>query len=345
MTRLHADFSHSLGAHWQTCAMGGGRLERTGSGLRLVNTTATASHYSNAQIDDYRGLPRRDFLWSPPLTLSVRARFSHPGATPTDPQHRTSSVRHSESVLQPKSTAERPIPNARTPFVQPTPVQSRELYSGPRSFTSDSGQSGWGARPVQDGNGENNVETRNLEASTLLGTAGFGFWNDPFMLTEKRLPALPRAIWFFYASPPSDMKLDLSTRGWGWKAATIDADRPSFWLLAPTIPIAVPLMHVDAAHRRLWPIAQRTIGVSEAPVDVDMTAWHTYVVEWGVRTARFLVDGQVILACATPPQGPLGLVIWLDNQYMIVTPQGRLRHGLLDKPGQQWLELAAVTVS
>jgi hypothetical protein len=49
-------------------------------------------------------------------------------------------------------------------------------------------------------------------AGTLRGTAGFGFWNDPFLMTGARLPALPRAIWFFYASAPSEMKLDLDRR-------------------------------------------------------------------------------------------------------------------------------------
>jgi hypothetical protein len=34
---------------------------------------------------------------------------------------------------------------------------------------------------------------------------------------------LPRAIWFFYASPPSHMDLALDVPGYGWKAAMIDA--------------------------------------------------------------------------------------------------------------------------
>ena len=39
------------------------------------------------------------------------------------------------------------------------------------------------------------------------GTWGFGLWNDPFGLSlgfggsPFRLPALPNAVWFFYASP------------------------------------------------------------------------------------------------------------------------------------------------
>lgn len=301
MTYLYSDFGQGLDAHWQTSVVGSSRLELTGGTLRLVNANAPADCYSNAQIDDYRGLPRRRFLWSPPLTLTVRARFSHgqPGL-PAD-----------------LGASDRPAP-----------------------FTGALPQRAASAESVQAGDSE-----KHAAPHILLGTAGFGFWNDPFAMTERRVPTLPRALWFFYASPPSDMKLDLNTPGYGWKAATIDAARWPFVLLAPTIPVSVPLMHVEAAHRRLWPIGQRAIGVSEALVPADMTAWHTYVIEWGVTAARFLVDRHTVLDCATSPKGPLGLVIWIDNQTMVVTPQGRLRHGLLAKPGEQWLELATLTVS
>src|SRR5688500_8067294 len=37
---------------------------------------------------------------------------------------------------------------------------------------------------------------------SLQGTAGFGFWNNP-LAPLGGLPALPRAAWFIWASPPS----------------------------------------------------------------------------------------------------------------------------------------------
>src|SRR5436190_2148611 len=52
----------------------------------------------------------------------------------------------------------------------------------------------------------------------LAGTAGFGFWNNPFSPLGGS-PALPAAIWFFHAAPPSDMPLALGVSGHGWKAA------------------------------------------------------------------------------------------------------------------------------
>jgi hypothetical protein len=274
----YEEFAKDLGERWQRSECGSGRLELDGGRLRLVNGPTSAQRYSNAQIDDYQGLPRRRLLWSPPLRLTVRACFSHPGPRLDGP--------------------------CSCDFVYPPAA---------------------GGGPI------------------LSGTAGFGFWNDPWT-PARRLPALPRALWFFYASPPSNMKLDLRTPGCGWKAATIDASRGPALLLAPTAPLAVPLLRLPALYRRLWPGIQRAVGVSEAPVDGDITGWRTYQIEWGHRRARFLVDGVAVLDCATPPCGPLGLVIWLDNQAMVVTPQGRLRHHLLATRGEQWLELESIVV-
>ena len=267
---LHDDFSQGMSDHWRRMELGAGRIDHSRSALRLVNEDTTTARYSNAQIDDCQGRSRQELLWSPPLRLTVRARFSHP------------------------------------------------------------------APPLR---ADGDCDYHYPAGEVLSGTAGFGFWNAPSMLEGGKLPALPRALWFFYASPPSNMKLDLDTPGCGWKAATFDASGWPFRLLALTAPAAVPLMHWRAAYRRLWPTGQRAIGVSEAPLAADMIKWHTYVIEWQDGRARFLVDGDVVLACDNAPRGPLGLVIWLDNQSLVLTPQGRVRHRLLSCPGRQWLEL------
>ncbi|MBN1993461.1 MAG: hypothetical protein JW953_12240 [Anaerolineae bacterium] len=244
----------SLPHPWKIFVTGDGALDFRGDALRFFNTNTSATRYTDAQIDDYQNLKRRDFLWRPPLQMTVRARFSHP-------------------------------------------------------------------------------------AGELSGTAGFGFWNDPFMMTGLRWPALPRAIWFFYSSSPSNMKLDRHTPGPGWKAATLDAMRWPFFALLPTAPLAIPLLNIDFLYRTCWPIGQHAINVSEALAPVDMTGWHTYGLDWQKKTARFSVDGDLVLDCRTAPRGPLGFVMWLDNQYMVATPWGRFKYGLLDGPGEQWLEM------
>ena len=247
-------------ALWNTYIQGDGALEVTDEALRFVTTNTVADRYSDAQLDDYQGLARRDFLWRPPLQMTVQARFSH-------------------------------------------------------------------------------------IAGQLKGTAGFGFWNDPFLMTGLRTPTLPKVVWFFYSSPPSNMKLALNTPGSGWKAGTLDATRWPFFALLPSVPLAVPLMNVDFLYRTFWPIGQRAIKVSEVLVPVEMTAWHTYQIDWQEKTVRFSVDDNVILDCSTSPQGPLGLVVWLDNQYMIATPWGKFGYGLLDAPGRQWMEISRLRIA
>ena len=254
MEAVYEDLRTEPGPRWKRYLVGNGVLEPTGSTLRFAIDSASSRQYSDAQIDDYQGLPRRHFLWHAPLRLTVRVRFSH-------------------------------------------------------------------------------------QAGELRGTAGFGFWNDPFLMTGARMPALPRAVWFFYSSQPSNMKLDLHTPGYGWKAATIDALRPTALLLAPVSPLAILLMNLRPLYRALWPPIQRALKINEAEIGANATEWHTYVIEWGTKRTRFSVDGGAILQDAPSARGPLGFVMWLDNQYMVVTPQGRMGWGLLDVPGRQWMEV------
>lgn len=173
----------------------------------------------------------------------------------------------------------------------------------------------------------------------LPGTAGFGFWNYPWLPVIPGLPRLPQAVWFFYASPPSNMKLDLLAPGWGWKAATIDAGQTTALALAPLALPAVLLMQAPLLYRALWPIIQCGVGVRETPVAATMTEWHSYELEWGVHAAHFWVDGVSVLAHAPAPRGPLCFVCWVDNQYLVVTPQGRVAWGLLDLAEPQWMEV------
>jgi len=186
-------------------------------------------------------------------------------------------------------------------------------------------------------------------AGTLKGTAGFGFWNDPFLMTRARWPTLPRAVWFFYASPHSNMKLDLTAPGNGWKAATLDALRPAALLWVPLAPLAMLSMNVRPVYRTLWPSIQRALYVREASLGLDMTQYHAYVLEWGVERAQFGLapeDGQpsIPILDAPSPRGPLGFVMWLDNQYLVTTPWGRLRWGLLEIPGRQWMEVNRLAI-
>src|SRR5262249_30763783 len=156
----------------------------------------------------------------------------------------------------------------------------------------------------------------------LKGTAGFGFWNQPIM-PGQALPRLPRNVWFFFGSPPSNMAFAQGVPGYGWKASTLDISRLPVLLLAPFSPLGFLMMRLPALYRAIWPLAQRAIGASEAVIDVDLREPHVYRLDWLPRTVKFYVDNKLILATPNSPRSPLGFVAWLDNQYAVVTPQGQ----------------------
>ena len=178
----------------------------------------------------------------------------------------------------------------------------------------------------------------------LRGTAGFGFWNEPFVPVGGQRPRLPRAAWFFFGSPPNAMTLAAGVPGHGWKAAVLDAGRPAFWLLAPFALPGFLVMRVPALYRRLWPLAQRAIGAAEVLLPTDLIEPHTYTLEWRAESVRFAVDGADVLITPTAPRGPLGFIAWMDNQYAIVTPQGRFGFGLVATAAPQWLALERIDI-
>jgi len=176
----------------------------------------------------------------------------------------------------------------------------------------------------------------------LRGTAGFGFWNYP-LTRAGGFPRLPDAVWFFHASPPSDMALVPGLPGRGWKAQVVHSHRAASLLAGvPTLAaVARARLTGDIAPAARW--VHRLTGAREALLDADLTAWHTYTLEWRSDHARFTVDGQEVLIAPDPPPGPLGFVAWIDNQYAVATPRGSFGFGTLASD-REWLALDSLTV-
>lgn len=173
----------------------------------------------------------------------------------------------------------------------------------------------------------------------IVGTAGFGFWNNPMFGLSNPVP-LPRAIWYFYASPPSHMDLALGVPGCGWKAAMIDATTLSALAMAPLALPVVLLNRSQRLYRRIWPFVQRNLTIQETLLPVAlMPEWHTYTIEWGVYHVVFRVDQEVVLETDQSLRGPMCFVAWIDNRLAIVTPTGAVQFGLFDVAQPQWLEI------
>lgn len=181
-------------------------------------------------------------------------------------------------------------------------------------------------------------------APTLPGTWGFGLWNDPFTASfgvggvSRRLPALPNAVWFFYASSQNYLSLRDNLPASGFLAASFASPRIPSPLLAAGLP-AAPLLLLRPTARLVRRLARRVVRQSAVQLTHKAADWHTYHLEWHVDRCLFSVDGQITGETSYSPRGPLGLVIWIDNQYAAWQPDGRLAFGLLPTPEAAWLQI------
>lgn len=241
----------------------GASIEETEKGYLLKIPAGDSSSYRFAQLDDYYGLPRRNFPHHS-LTLSLRARTS-------------------------------------------------SLY--------------------------------------LPGTWGFGLWNDPFGMSlgfganRLHLPTLPNAAWFFGASPENHLSftggLDMprkergATRpplpGNGFLAQSFRSPKfhPSL------IPAGLVLPFSPKTTRRML---GKIIGEDSSALGVDVTHWHSYKLDWNENGVKWLVDDLLVFESPVSPNPPLGLVVWIDNQYASFTLDGKIRFGVLDGDAA-WLEI------
>ena len=183
----------------------------------------------------------------------------------------------------------------------------------------------------------------------IAGTWGFGFWNDPFSLSlglggaTRHLPALPNAAWFFMASPPNYLSLRDDLPSSGALAATFRAPRLHAALLALGAPL-LPLALLPPAFRALRGMGRRIVRQDAAEFEADLTSWRDYRLHWSGARAGFAVDGRPVLETQVVPGGPLGLVIWVDNQYAALPPDGRVRFGTLPTPEPAWIEIEELVV-
>lgn len=186
-------------------------------------------------------------------------------------------------------------------------------------------------------------------AAEIPGTWGFGLWNDPFGMGMPggglglRLPALPNAAWFFYASPPNYLSLRDDLPAQGGMAAVFRSPRLPSGLSLLAIP-ALPFIFIPPAVRLLRRTARRFVRQACAPLADDPTAWHAYRLDWTGESACLSVDGDRVLETDLSPLGPLAVVMWIDNQYAALPPDGRPRYGTLPAKEANWIELRSITL-
>ncbi len=178
-----------------------------------------------------------------------------------------------------------------------------------------------------------------VSAGVNSGTWGFGLWNDPFGLAlnplgaRVLLPTAPQTAWFFWASPASYLSLrdDLPANG---MLAQAFRSTPGWRGL---MSIALALAVKRTAARRM--LRQRVMEDSKR-LELDLDSWHKYELRWERTGVEYLLDGEPVLRTAFPPRPPLGLVIWIDNQFAAFDPNGRFAWGFERTEAEASLEIS-----
>ena len=203
-------------------------------------------------------------------------------------------------------------------------------------------------------------------SDSIAGTWGFGLWNDPFGLSlgfggsPFRLPALPNAVWFFGASKENYLSFggrvgEAVSRPPvnGFLAQTFRA--PRFHPLLILAGLALPFSRKTTRRLLGKVIGEDGINLGEGDLSgsveslhpswqVVPTDWHRYRLNWSLKRVSFEVDEVQVFESAVSPNPPLGLVIWIDNQYAAFTPQGKIAMGMLQND-EAWLEIRDLELS
>jgi hypothetical protein len=175
-------------------------------------------------------------------------------------------------------------------------------------------------------------------SDSIPGTWGFGLWNEPFGLSigfggnPFRLPALPNAVWFFHASEENHLSF---------------SEKPGNGLLAqafrsPVFPLLSLLrlgITFPFSRKKVRGLMSDIVEEDGVRLSVDVTQWHAYRFEWGPNRCVFWTDDALVFETSVSPRPPLGLVIWIDNQFAAWRPDGKIGFGVLENTEPAWLEI------
>ena len=187
-------------------------------------------------------------------------------------------------------------------------------------------------------------------AANIAGTWGFGFWNDPFSLSLgfggglRKFPALPNAAWFFYASSENYLSVRDDIPAHGFLAATFNSSNWAPFLMSMGLP-AFPFLFWKPTARIMRPLASKIVRQDAVQLDHDVTQWHHYALICQRERVTFFVDDASVFESSIAPNGPLGFVLWVDNQFAALPPGGGLSFGTLATATHTRLEVAQVQIT
>lgn len=171
----------------------------------------------------------------------------------------------------------------------------------------------------------------------LLGTAGFGFWNNMAPLWGSGMEVNPNWIWYYYASPQSTISLTNGLPN-GWKASIVHGGGGGERSMAA----ANTFMKIPLLGRLLTGVR---MPAREAPLnDWDFTGWHEFEIHWMPESIHFRIDGDEVLTARIKISIPLAFVAWIDNNYATVKPGGAFEVGYLEVEQEQSLLIQSIEI-
>ncbi len=182
------------------------------------------------------------------------------------------------------------------------------------------------------------------------GTWGFGLWNDPFTAsiglggTSRRLPTLPNCAWFFYASAPNYLSIYDHIPATGFLASTFQSPLIPAAFLSPGL-LLLPLIRIPPAARLMRRVLRYWIHQDACQLHLNVNDWHEYRLQWYSSSVSFMIDGQKAFETSITPNGRLGFVLWIDNQYAAFLPNGHLSFGTLANLNANYLQVNRLSIS
>ena len=287
-------------------------VTRLPNGWRMDIPAGDASAYRFAQLDDYSRLPRHRFPSHPPLMLRQA-------------QHVALSLR------------------ARTSANSIPGTWGFGMWNDPFGLSL-----GFGGNPFRLPALPNAIWFFHASEENWLSFAGVG---------RTGIPPYGHSSAGYHPAPQTDVLQSNKTGqtrrsaptvpGNGFLAQAFRSPKIPSLVLASlgliSLPIVLPILATRRTRKWLRWLGGRFVRDEGVRLGVDQTQWHSYRLEWSPTRSAFWVDEALVFESPVSPRPPLGVVIWIDNQFARFTPEGKIGFGVL-KNEAAWLEVDEVVI-
>jgi hypothetical protein len=97
-----------------------------------------------------------------------------------------------------------------------------------------------------------------------------------------------------------------------------------YCIFGPAV-LLLPLAALTPAGKGFRKIGQCSIKQDVKSTNHDSSKFHHYQLDWKRNEATFYLDGVEIFHSSIVPLCPLGLVIWIDNQFAALPPNSKIK--------------------